>query len=130
MMEDLTTSHVATARANRAYALAILQDEGASPASLNWAAVATFYSALHFINGYLWEIARLAPANHLERERIIARWPDLAPHDRPFRLLLDYSIRARYTPGFQIRRSDLSVLLHRHHANIARSIESRLDSQP
>ena len=128
-MEELTDSHLATARANRGYALAIEQDAESSPVSLNWAAVATFYSALHFVNGYLWETARLAPANHHERERIIARWPDLAPHSQSFRLLLDYSVRTRYTPGYHIHRSDLSVLLNRHLANIARAIENTLSSQ-
>lgn len=128
-MEELTVSHLATARANRGYALAIVQDAESSLVSLNWAAVATFYSALHFVNGYLWETARLVPANHHERERIIARWPNLAPHSQSFRLLLDYSVRVRYTPGYQIRRSDLSVLLNRHLANIARAIEHTLGNQ-
>lgn len=130
MTEARTARHLATARANRTYALAVLHAENPLPAAMNWAAVATFYSAMHLMNGYLWEIARLEPRNHLDREAIILRWPDLAPHSDAYRQLLDYSVRARYTPGFQMHQSDLALMLNRHLTTIVRTIEQTLEDQP
>lgn len=130
MTEARTARHLATARANRTYALTILHAENTLPAAMNWAAVATFYSAMHLVNGYLWEVARLEPRSHLDREMIILRWPDLASHSEAYRHLLDYSVRARYTPGYQIHQSDLVLMLNRHLATIARAIEQTLEDQP
>lgn len=58
-MDERTSDHLRTARANRVYALAIVNDDAASTTELNWAAVAAFYAAMHAINAYLWETARL-----------------------------------------------------------------------
>ena len=131
MTEARSLSHLAKARANRTYAVEILNDEDASQAALNWAGVAAFYAAMHYINAYLWETTRLEPANHLDRENIIGNWPALAPSSQAFRTLFTYSIDIRYSPQFQIRRADLRRMIGRDLARIARTVEHELgESEP
>ena len=126
MTEARTLSHLAKAQANRTYAVEVLDDEDASQAALNWAGVAAFYAAMHYVNAYLWETARLEPANHLDREAIIGNWPALAPLSQAFRALFTYSIDIRYAPQFQLRRADLRRMIERDLARIARTVEHEL----
>lgn len=126
MTEARTLSHLAKARANRAYAVEVLNDEESTQAALNWAGVAAFYAAVHYINAYLWEIARLEPAHHLDRETLIGNWPILSPASQPFRRLFTYSIDIRYAPQFQITRDDLRRMIGRDLARIAHTIEQQL----
>ena len=126
MTEARTLGHLAKARANRTYATEILNDDDASQAALNWAGVAAFYAAMHYINAYLWETARLEPANHLDRETVIGNWPTLAPLSRAFRTLFTYSIDIRYSPLFQLRPEDLRRMAGRDLARIARTVEREL----
>lgn len=72
-----TELHLATASQNRDFAAILVNTYDDAPPSLNWAAVAAFYAAVHYVNAYLWEIARVEPSNHLERAKLINTWPIL-----------------------------------------------------
>lgn len=125
-MEERTRGHLSTAHANQAYALAILHDDDVSGAELNWAAVAAFYAAMHAVNAYLWEIARLEPTNHRDRRDIIGHWPALAPLQSAYFALFDLSIHARYRPGYTVRRRRLDPLVNQHLSRVMATIEREL----
>lgn len=125
-MDKRTQSHLRTAAANREYALKILADDDAIATELNWAAVAAFYTAMHAVNAYLWEIARLEPANHRDRREIVVGWPALSPIRSSYNALFAFSIRARYEPGYAMRRSRLNTLVSRHLAHVMATIEREL----
>lgn len=131
-MDERTREHLQTAQANREYALAILLDEDATTTQLNWAAVAAFYAAMHAINAYLWELARLEPANHRECLDIVLRWPALQPALASYDTLLTFSIRARNEPGYAMRQSRLNLLINRNLNRVITTIEGALpdDDQP
>ena len=129
MTKERTLSHLAKARANRTYAVEILNDEDSTQAALNWAGVAAFYAAVHYVNAYLWETARLEPVNHLDRQNIISNWPVLAPLSQAFRTLFTYSIDIRYSPQFQIRRADLRRMIERDLVRIAQAVEHELNGR-
>ena len=115
-MDERTRIHLRTTSANREYALTILMDDNATTTQRNWAAVAAFYAAMHAVNAYLWEIARLEPANHRDRREIMIRWPALHPLRISYNTLFEFSVRARYEPGIATRTASLNTLVNRHHA--------------
>lgn len=125
-MDERTRDHLRTARANRDYALSILLSEETTATQQNWAAVAAFYAAMHAINSYLWEIARLEPANHRDRREIVTRWPTLRSILASYDELFTFSIRARYEPGYAIRRSRLNSLVNRNLTHVISTIEREL----
>jgi hypothetical protein len=122
-MDERTRDHLQTAQANRTYALAILQDENATPTQRNWAAVAAFYAAMHAVNAYLWEMARLEPISHRDRREILSRWSPLQPLIPSYTALFAISVRARYHPGFVVDSARLETLVRRHLARVITSIE-------
>lgn len=125
-MESRTQDHISTARKNQAYSLIILADASASETELNWAAVAAFYAAVHAVNAYLWEIARLKPRNHHDRRQSIGQWPALQPLQSAYNILFNISIFARYEPGYVVVREQLRTLVNRHLALIVETIEREL----
>jgi hypothetical protein len=125
-MDERTRDHLRTVHANREYALTILLDEDATTTELNWATVAAFYSAMHAVNSYLWELARLEPANHQQRLDIVLRWPALQPILASYDARIASSIRARYVPGYSTRRSRLSSLVNRDLSRVITTIERAL----
>jgi hypothetical protein len=116
-----------TARANRAYSLSILNNgEDTSEAELNRAAVAAFYAAMHAINAYLWEIARLEPSSHRDRRAIIGQWPTLNTLEPSYAALFNRSLLARYEPGYSVRMTQLTSHINRHLAHIVTTIAREL----
>lgn len=125
-MDERTRKHLSTARANRAYALAILNDEATSVTELNWAAVAAFYAAMHAVNAYLWDVARLEPANHRDRRAIILSWPALDALRFSYNVLFDHSLRARYEPGYSMSMTSFATLVNRHLPHVIATVERAL----
>ena len=81
---------------------------------------------MHYVNAYLWEIARLEPTNHQDRQNIINGWPALIPLSRSFMRLLTFSVDIRYAPRFQIDRPDLRGMIARDLALIAQVVEREI----
>jgi hypothetical protein len=82
---------------------------------LEWEAVALFYAAVHYINGYF-ETKGLVVSNHREREDWINRDATLRPTYTAYRYLYTDSRSARYfggtfsQPRIQDRRRDLQTI--------------------
>lgn len=103
-MERLTDRHVQTAERNRAVALAHLDTQAHSvrPPAYEWAAVIAFYAAVHYVNGYLWEIRRYEPPDHVSRNHLVRGDSGLRPCLSRYERLFEVGFRARYVPGFRL----------------------------
>jgi hypothetical protein len=103
-VEHLTDRHIQTAERNCAVALAHLntQAHAVTPPAHEWVAVMAFYAAVHYVNGYLWEIRRYAPPDHESRNLLVRGDPVLRSCREEYRRLLDAGFRARYVPGFRM----------------------------
>lgn len=66
-MDQKTRDHLRVARRNRDLARALLAQSEPAPEPWDWVAVMLFYSAVHYVNAYLWERYHVNPANHGER---------------------------------------------------------------
>lgn len=65
-----------------------------------------FYSAVHYVNAYLWEKQRFAPPNHPSREQQIYADPKLSRIAVHYDLLKDWALQARYDPLAKITETD------------------------
>jgi len=66
-VDPRTVNHLRTGQRNRDLARALLAQPGLAPPPWEWVAVVAFYAAVHYVNAYLWEAARIAPVNHTQR---------------------------------------------------------------
>jgi hypothetical protein len=64
----------------------------------DWVITITFYSAVHFVNAYLFESSDLQPDSHAARDRLIRNDPILFGIGDEYRSLKNLSQRARYSP--------------------------------
>jgi hypothetical protein len=103
-VERLTDRHIQTAERNRTIALAHLgvQAQSVRPPAFEWAGVIAFYAAVHYVNGYLWEVRRYGPPDHESRNRLVRGDSGLRPCTDAYERLLEASFRARYIPGFRL----------------------------
>lgn len=112
-MDQKTLDHLRVAERNRNLARALLSAEqpGLQPAPWEWVAVILFYSAVHYVNAYLWEQYHHEPLNHGERSRAVNRDPALIACRRRYDDLRDAGYRARYDEQFYLREQDARLLL-------------------
>lgn len=82
------------------------------PPPLEWAVVAAFYSAVHYVNAYLWEVSRLDPKDHETREKAVQRDSQLRVVASHYSRLSNLGWQARYAPVFRIPGPELQVLLN------------------
>lgn len=127
-MDDTTDLHLLTARLNQQFATQVADSPLGAPSGgeLNWAAVAAFYAAVHYVNACLWEVARIEPRNHGDRQKHIATWPMLSLFLPEYLALFDYGFRVRYVAGFQIRHDDLHALVAQNLSVVRQTVERRL----
>lgn len=84
--------HIEAARDNQALAENLL-----GTSWKGWAAIAAFYSALHWVDAYLATMVNgIHPNSHESRENAIARFTDLRPIQPHYGRLRTASERARY----------------------------------
>lgn len=81
------------------------QAHSVRPPAYEWAAIIAFYSAVHYVNGYLWEIRRYAPPDHGSRNRLVNGDPVLRVCRDQYSNLFGAGFRARYTPSFRLLES-------------------------
>jgi hypothetical protein len=126
-MQLETDEYLATAERNRQFAEAALVDLELLPALRQWAAVAAFYSAVHYINAYLYEQRRFEPRNHSDRSTAIARSPELNVLVRDFQRLNDAGYRARYVPMHALPDARLRRLVEVHLRRIGDGVDALLN---
>lgn len=99
-MKQQTRQYLEAAERHRDFALALAQRRLA-PAPLEWAAIAAFYSAVHYINAYLWETYNFAPENHADRTLAVRRDATLASIALFYDQLRAWGFSGRYRPTFR-----------------------------
>ncbi len=70
-----------------------------------------FYAAVHYVNGYLWETARFAPANHGERSRRVRQDRGLRRGRAEYSRLSTDAYQARYNTAFTLSEADARNLV-------------------
>jgi hypothetical protein len=114
-MEQRTRNHLTNARRNHQYSDSLLaqvssttrsQTSGTS-AELIWCVVAAFYSAVRYVNAYLYEKHnQYVPRTHTERERLVFTDSLLKRVSIDYRMFKSLSIQARYDPLPTITEAD------------------------
>lgn len=70
-----------------------------------------FYSAVHYVNAYLWERYHLTPRNHAERTYGVQRDPAISVCDRNYDTLKAVGFHARYDERYSLSEEDAGTLL-------------------
>jgi hypothetical protein len=127
-VERQTDRHIQTAERNRAVALAHFdsQAHAVQPPAHEWAAVIAFYAAVHFVNGYLWEVRRYAPPDHESRNLLVRGDPVLRTCHEEYRRLFDVGFRARYVPGFRVLEQGARDLVEADLGEVRRIVRGAL----
>lgn len=127
-MERQTNLHIQTAERNRDVALAHLNTQAHSvqPPAYEWAAVIAFYAAVHYVNGYLWEIRRYEPPDHRSRNQLVRGDPGLQACLDESDRLFSASFRARYTPGFRLLEPAAREIVEAHLGKVRRVVREAL----
>ena len=101
-MNDETIDHLRIVDSNRELALALLHPGAGDirPRRWEWTGVVAFYSAVHYVNAYLWERRQVAPSSHADRRRLFYSDSFLVPVGRHYQLLQAYGYQARYEVDF------------------------------
>jgi hypothetical protein len=107
-----TEAYLARAERNRAVARALCEPShalGLHPQPLEWAAIAAFYAAVHYVNAFVWERFGQSPGDHQARRGFVSRTAPLNQVLRPYDLLMDLGWQARYAlifrPSPQLRQA-------------------------
>jgi arginine utilization protein RocB len=85
--------HVAKAEGNASFALSLTLD---STAKIDWALIALFYAALHYIEAYLAATSGIHVRSHETRDRMVARESNLRKIFNEYSDLKYYGYNARY----------------------------------
>jgi len=110
-VEKKTFDHLRVAQRNRDLARALLTKADLGPDSWGWVAVVLFYSAVHYVNAYLWERYLIEPANHGERSYGVREDRAISACQSHYDRLRDQGYRARYDELFSVTEREAQVLL-------------------
>ena len=112
-VEDETADHLYIAEQNRNLALVLLGPaaERVRPHRADWAGIVAFYSAVHYVNAFLWEVRRSAPTDHRERNEAIRAEAALQPIRDGYRLLRMFAFEAKYAAPFAATEVETRELL-------------------
>jgi hypothetical protein len=102
-----TLDHLQLAERNRDIARKLIDD----PTTVEWAAIAMFYSAVHYVNAYLWERYHKAPRDHGERTWGVHQDAGINACLSNYDLLKDVAYHARYTETYTLSEQDARALL-------------------
>ena len=112
-MKPETPGQVETAGRNRDIARALLAGTwhtGLQASPFGWVAVVAFYSAVHYVNAYIWEIEGTI-LYHPPRRAYITAHPPLSGFLQGYLQLEAHARDARYTPGYVLGQQDAQVLV-------------------
>jgi hypothetical protein len=103
-LKPQTEEHLARAERNRAVAQVFFdpqQNPALQPPPLEWAAVAAFYAAVHYVHVLLWERWGLRPMDHPTRRGYVGRTQPLKTVLGAYDILADLAWQARYARTFR-----------------------------
>lgn len=132
-MKPETIQHVETAARNRDLARALINQGsgmGLRPPPFEWVAGVAFYSAVHYVNGLLWEWRSIKPDTHTERNWYLDNHPPLSAFKLDYRLLNSHGWSARYAPGYRLLPHQAQALVDVNLDQIEATICSALGISP
>ncbi|MBA2446594.1 MAG: hypothetical protein H0V51_01065 [Chloroflexi bacterium] len=131
-MDPKTSAHLETAARNRDIAALVAQSSSldVQPPPFEWAVVVAFYSAVHYVNAYLWEKQRYEPPDHGARRNAVLRIAELRVADSAYANLRDLAHRARYRPRFRLPRADAEHVLRADLPLVERTVLGALNASP
>lgn len=116
-MNERTRLFLAAAQRHRTAAHFLHQSAASEPSVREWAVIAAFYAAVHFVNALLWERLGMEPSDHRERSDMVSRIAELQTIRAEYSHLRDAAYVLRYDPkrGIQEDRvrdrlNDLAVI--------------------
>jgi hypothetical protein len=128
-LKPWTSRSLATAERNRQFAERSIARANPIPPDLEWAAVAAFYSAVHLVNAYLFELLGLSPGTHEERGGLLARVSDLRRIHAEYEMMRVVAGNARYSPLYTLSEEHLRSLLDAELAAIENAVVPRLHQE-
>lgn len=131
-MEQKSEAHLQAARRNRDLARALLGPSLADlrPAPWEWVAVIAFYAAVHYVNAYVWEVARVESSSHGERLARIRREPAIRHCRRRYLRLQEFGLLARYEPTFTLSEQEARDLVQDNLRNVEITVMTALNLPP
>jgi hypothetical protein len=129
-LDGRTQQHLIRARRNREVADALIGPDAhgfISPPAYEWAVVAAFYAAVHYVNAYLWEKLRHEPRNHDERTRMVASVRDLRAVFPSYSRLQELAFRARYARTFSLSPADAASAVQMNLRGIEEAVLTALN---
>ena len=110
-MDQKTLNHLRVARRNRDLARALLAQNSLSREPWGWVAVVLFYSAVHYVNAYLWERYHFQPTNHQERTYGVHHDSAITACRGEYDQFRNQGFDARYAEWFNLPEPDARRLL-------------------
>jgi len=114
-VDQRTREHLDLAERNQKLAQDLLDLAAAGtlqPPPYEWIAVIAFYSALHYVNAYLWEILQKETPSHPQRAAWVRQDKDLSACTGEFHRLWNAGGSARYDRGYSVSPSDAEDLVN------------------
>jgi len=108
-----TVAHLTKADHHRAVAQALIGSAGSQvsqPPPIDWALVAAFYAAVHYVNAYLWERYHKAPGDHSERTWGVQQDSGINACLTSYDFLKDAGYKARYDETYSLSEQDARIL--------------------
>lgn len=102
------------------------QTTAVQPLPVDWAAVAAFYAAVHYVHAFLWERHSLSPTDHRSRAGYVARTAPLKQVQSAYSVLYDLGWQARYQRTFRPKPGDVQTAVHQHLEAIRRLVYQTL----
>lgn len=114
-MDQRTRDHLDIAERNRSLARDLL--ELAASGALQqppyeWIAVIGFYAALHYVDAYLWEMARRETRSHPQRAALVRQDIVLRACAGEYHRLMNAGTSGRYDRGYRVPASDAEDLVN------------------
>jgi hypothetical protein len=128
-MKPETTAYLRKAARNREAARALSDPTSVitvQPPLLDWAVVAAFYSAVHYVNAYVWERQSYEPPDHNARNRIVTTDLALRAAKDAYMRLSDLAWKARYLRRFQPARELVDEAINVDLTKVADTVEAAL----
>jgi hypothetical protein len=112
-VDQKTIDHRRVAARNRDLARTLLApaQAGLEPAPWEWVAVILFYSAVHYVNAYLWEQYHLTPRNHGDRTYGVQQDLAISGCAQSYDDLKDVGFHARYSENLTVSERTARMLL-------------------
>jgi len=94
----------------------------------DWAATALFYSALHYVDAFIFKTLNANPSGHANRDQYLNRIAELKKIRPAYRTLKDSCHNARYVPPTRFTAEELTEMRHNDLESIVTQLKVAFDA--